>query len=176
MAVTQVGIPRNGNPLMNKALAGLYREAGMPWRSNVTQHPVQERARSWELSLDGQASIDMLSIEPGGCYLGISSAFREPIADFPGFVRACSVVWSHSPYDPRSADRFAAFVPVLYFLRDPRDALVSMAHFRYTEYSRRAHHVIGGDPADYLEHTVEDFAWYWVKHVMSFLAARQRLD
>jgi hypothetical protein len=168
-------VPRSGNSLLYKALAGLYRQAGVPWRSYVAGHSVQAQARSWQLSLAGQAEIDMVSIRPDGCYLGISSAFEEPIADFDGFVRSCLVVWSHSPYDPRAAERFGAFDPVLYIVRDPRDALVSMAHFHYTEYSRRAHHVVDGDPAHYLEHTVDDFAWYWVKHVASFLAAPRRL-
>jgi hypothetical protein len=175
MTVLQVGVPRSGNSLLYKALAGLHRQAGVPWRSYVAGHPVQQEARSWALSLDGQAQIDMISIRPAGCYLGISSAFQEPIADFDAFVRSCLVVWSHSPYDPRAADLFGAFDPVLYIVRDPRDALVSMAHFHYTEYSRQAHQVVDGNPASYLERTVEDFAWYWVKHVASFLAARRRL-
>ncbi|MFT4084094.1 MAG: sulfotransferase domain-containing protein [Nocardioides sp.] len=175
MTVLQAGVPRSGNSLLYKALSGLYREAGAPWRSYIAGHAIQQQAQSWELSLSGQAQIDMVSIEPLGCHLGISSGFRELIRDFPGFVESCSLVWTHSPYDPGAADKFATFDQVLYIVRDPRDALVSMAHFHYTDYSRKVHHVSQGDPDSYIERAAADFAWYWVKHVVSFLAARKRL-
>ncbi len=174
--VLEAGVPRSGNSWVYRILTSLYRAAGVPWRSYVENHPIHSEAKQWPLSLAGQADINMVSITPGGCQLGISYAFAEPITDFADFVRSCLVVWTHSPYDRRAASMFARFARVVYVIRDPRDVLVSMAHFRHTEYSRRFHpHAATRTPRAYIDQNADDLAWFWVRHVISYLAVQSSL-
>jgi hypothetical protein len=54
--------------------------------------------------------------------------------------------------------------------------LVSMAHFRHTEYSLRVHpHAATRCPEEYIEQNADDLAWYWAKHVISYLAMLREL-
>lgn len=174
--VLEAGVPRSGNSWIYQILTSLHHAANIPWRSYIENHPIHATAKNWPLSLAGQAGINMASITPEGCYLGISSAFQERIDDFAEFVRSCLIVWTHSAYDRRVAPAFGTFAHVVYVIRDPRDVLVSLAHFRHTEYSLKFHpHAATRTPQEYAEQNADDLAWYWVKHVVSYLAVRQAL-
>jgi aryl sulfotransferase len=175
--VLQAGVPRSGNSWLYRILLALYERAGVPWRSYIADHPIQEAAHTWELSLAGQAQINMVDITPDGCYLGVSTVFHERLDDYDDFVRRCLVVWTHSPFDPRASQAFERFGTVLYIVRDVRDVLLSMAHFRHTPYSERVHpRAASRNAAEYAELNADDLAWYWTKHVASYLAARSRLN
>jgi aryl sulfotransferase len=177
MAVLQIGVPRSGNSWLHRILVLLHDLAGVPARSFIACHPIHEEARGWPLSLAGQADIDMVDIEPHALYCGISTVFREEIADAGRYVDSCRIVWSHSPYVERMNDFYRRFSAVVYVLRDPRDVAVSLAQFRFTPYSRRFHSPTSAtSPQEYLDQHLSDLTWYWVRHVGRYLAVAHRLD
>jgi len=175
MAVLQIGVPRSGNSWLHRILVLLHDLAGVPDRSFIAAHPIHEEARGWPLSLAGQADIDMVDIEPHALFCGISTLFREEITDPGRYVDSCRIVWSHSPYVERMNDFYRRFSAILYILRDPRDVAVSLAHFRFTPYSRRFHSPTSATtPQEYLDQNLSNLTWYWVRHVGRHLGREVR--
>ena len=174
MAILQIGVGKSGNLWLYKILQELLHRSGQPLQSYIRQHPIQERARTWELSFAGQAEVDWITIKPRGCYCRISSLFREPITDFDSYVRQCSHVWTHSPVNRRSFQVLPKFEKIVYIIRDPRDVANSLARYAFTKHVQEhfpPHYE--KDPASFRALTLDGVLRNWVQHVGGYLRHRE---
>jgi aryl sulfotransferase len=174
-SVLHVSFVKSGSYFLWQAFDSLYRAAGCK-RSFVSAHPIQQLRGTWpEFSID-QFDIDQILVQDEACYWQIEMQHVEPIADVAAYVAACSHVWTHSFLSERSWEVYPAFGRVCYIVRDPRDALASMAHFVQTPFMRRYHPHAATSPADFVHAELETFLGNWVRHAGEHWRARRALD
>lgn len=173
--VLHISYVKSGSYLLWKILDGLYRRAGQK-RSFVQNHPIQrERSRFEDFSIE-QFDIDQMLIQNDGTYWEIEVQHLEPIRDLRAYLAACSHVWTHSFLCDRSWEVYPRFARRCYIVRDPRDALVSMAHFALTPYMRRYHPHPATTVGDFVAMELVRFLEDWVRHAGDHLRARAALD
>lgn len=173
MLLLQGGVAKSGNLWLYRVLDCVFRQAGWERRRFIQNHPIYAQAQTWELSHRDQADVDWLEIKPDGCWCRISSMFREPIADMDAYLRQCSHVWTHSPICARSFEVLPKFDRIVYIIRDPRDAAISMSHFVFTPHVQRRyppHHE--KSPEKFLTHALDGSLRDWVFHVGGYLRQR----
>jgi len=170
MAILQVGFPRSGNFWLHRVLDGLLREAGRETRSFVSGHPIHAEAQTWtDLGGPDRANMDVLDIAPAGCRFRIGRRFSEDVSDVGAYVRRASHVSTHSPWNAGSSAVLPLFERVVYVVRDPRDAVVSLANYNLTPYMRDAVQAPEAGPAEFVERRLERLTAAWTRHVAGYL-------
>jgi aryl sulfotransferase len=173
--VLHVSYVKSGSYFLWQAFDSLFRAANQK-RSFVQRHPIQRLRGLWpDFSID-QFDIDQILVQDEACYWQVEMQHVEPIDDLASHLAACSHVWTHSFLCERSWEVYPAFQRVCYVVRDPRDALVSMAHFVLTPFMRRYHPHAAATPADYVAAELDTFLGDWVRHAGDHWRARRALD
>lgn len=173
--VLHVSYVKSGSFLLWKAFDELFRAHGSK-RSFVQRHAIQKLRHSWpEFSIE-QFDIDQILVQDEGVHWQIEMQHLETIHDLDRYLAACSHVWTHSFLCERSWEVYPQFARVCYIVRDPRDALVSMAHFAQTPFMRRYHPHPASSPADYIGAELTTFLEDWVRHAGEHFRARRALD
>jgi len=177
MTILQAGVPKSGNYWLYSIIKNILASAGNEHRSYIQQHPIQERAKNWQLSFAGQSEMDFLTIEGGRCYCRLSGVFREEITDINDYIEQCSQVWTHSPLNPLSQSIIPKFDKIIYIIRDPRDVAISYSKFAFTEHKLKngAPHY-EQSPETYLGNRIEEMTRQWVQHVGGYLKYRNELN
>lgn len=174
--ILQAGIAKSGNFWLYRILQDIIHYAGLPQRSFIQQQPIYAIAQTWPLSTEEQAGVDVMDIEPHGCFYRISSVFRMPIDDLDAYIAQCSHVWTHSAFCAFSNEVLPKFDKVVYIIRDPRDVAISMSRFIFTDYMRRYNPHGERDPDTFLDKTLALRMKVWAEHVGGYLKARERLN
>lgn len=173
--VLHVSYVKSGSYLLWKAFDLLFRAAGEK-RSFVQAHPIQAMRDAWpEFSIE-QFDIDQVLVQDDGVHWQVETQHIETIDDLPAYLAACSHVWTHSFLCERSWEVYPRFPRVCYIVRDPRDALVSMAHFVLTPFMRRYHPHPARSAADYVATAGTGFLEDWCRHAGDHWRARRALD
>ncbi len=173
--VLHVSYVKSGSYFTWQAFDALFRAAGCK-RSFVQAHPIQRLRGTWpDFSID-QFDVDQILVQDDDVHWQIETQHVEPIRDLDGYLAQCSHVWTHSFLCERSWEVYPRFARVCYVVRDPRDALVSMAHFVTTPFMRRYHPHPAATPADYVHAELETFLADWCRHAGDHWRARRALD
>jgi aryl sulfotransferase len=169
MRVLQIGFPRSGNLWLYRILDGALARAGVERRRFVHDHPVRERALGWNPGGPDRADMDVIDIEPDGCHFRIADRFRERIDDLNAYVERTSHVCTHSPWcetTPRVLERFDR---VVYVVRDPRDAIVSLSRYAFSPVMRGQLRWHERTPGIVLARRHQRLARSWERHVGGYL-------
>lgn len=170
--IFQCGVAKSGNFWLYTAIQKLLDAAGVEQRSFIQNQPIYQQAKDWTLSFPEQASIDVLDITPQAYVTRISSRFEQEITDLDAYLAEATHVWSHSPYRAGLSDAvFKRVNCVIYIVRDPRDALLSMADFVFTPYMRQHFPTAHDDRDAYLAERIGIFPKQWAGHVKGYLEA-----
>ncbi len=175
MRILQAGRPKSGNYWLYKILQSVATYGGLEQHSFIQNHPIHKLAKNWPLSYKEQAGIDVLDIEPYQCFYRISSIFRMPIEDIDHYISQCSHVWSHSEFCDQCLVVLPKFDKIIYIIRDPRDAAVSMSRFAFTPYMLKYYPHNKTDPDTYLADGLNHKVRYWVQHVGGYLKYKDTL-
>lgn len=169
MKIIQIGEAKSGNFWLYKILQNIISRSGLDDRSYVKSQPIHAAARSWDLSYQDQADIDVLDIEARQYFYRISSIFRMPIENIDDYVGQTSHIWSHSAYCGGSKKVFDQLDKIIYLIRDPRDRAISAAKFRYTPYGLKFYSPAEPDPDTWLDNRFQRLINRWVNHVGGYL-------
>jgi aryl sulfotransferase len=173
--VLHVSYVKSGSYLLWQTLDALFRAAGCK-RSFVQRHPIQAQRTAWpEFSIE-QFDIDQVLVQDDGVHWQVETQHIERIRDLDDYLAQCSHVWTHSFLCERSWEVYPRFPRVCCIVRDPRDALVSMAHFVTTPFMRRYHPHPAATPADYVTAELDRFLEDWCRHTGDHWRARRALD
>ena len=156
MRVLQVGIDKSGNYWLWQILRLLMDEAKQPRQSWILSDPIHRVASTWTLSFPEATELDVVTWDtaPAPAYSGesydsqplrersyyycIIPMYRRRIQDVGAYVRSNTHLWTHAPWhDNLPAEFLGGIDKIVYIVRDPRDVLVSGAHFVDSEYCRR---------------------------------------
>ncbi|MCA8977202.1 MAG: sulfotransferase domain-containing protein [Planctomycetes bacterium] len=174
-AVLQISYVKSGSYFLWKTIDTLFRAHGSH-RSFVARHPIQRLRTAWpDFSIE-QFDIDQILIQEDGVHWTIEMQHLEPITDLPDYVAACSHVWTHSMLCERSWQVYPRFGRRCIIIRDPRDALISMAHFVQTPFMRRYHPHPAESAEEYVASELTPFLEDWCRHTEDHLRARRALD
>lgn len=175
LPVLHISYVKSGSYFLWQAFDLLCRAAGQK-RSFVQQHPVQAlRRQLTDFSIE-QFDIDQILVQDEATYWQVEMQHVEAIDDLDAYVAACSHVWTHSFLCERSWAVYPRFAKVCAIVRDPRDALVSMAHFVQTPFMRRYHPHDAQSPQDYVAMELTRFLEDWVRHTGDHWRARHALE
>jgi aryl sulfotransferase len=176
MTILQAGMAKSGNFWLYRILQNIIHHGGLPAGSFIQQQPVYAVAQTWKLSTEEQADVDVMDIEPHGCFYRISSIFRMPIEDLDAYIAQCSHVWTHSAFCAMSNTVLPKFAKVVYVIRDPRDVAISMSRFAFTDYMQKYNPPGETDRDAFLDRTLALRMKNWAEHVGGYLKAAQRLN
>lgn len=156
MRVLQAGVDKSGNYWLWRILRLLMDEAGIPRKSWILNDPIYQVSKTWELSFPEATELDVinwdtapaLAYEVGSYdtqplrersyYYCVIPMYRRRIQDLDEYVQANTHLWTHAPWhDHLPKDLLGGIDKVVYIIRDPRDVMVSGAHFIDNEYCRR---------------------------------------
>lgn len=172
--VLHVSYVKSGSYFLWQAFDGLFRAADRK-RSFVQGHAIQAMRDAWpDFSID-QFDIDQILVQDEAAYWQVEMQHVEPIRDLDDYLAQCSHVWTHSFLCERSWETYPRFPRVCLIVRDPRDALASMAHFVGTPFMRRYHPHPAQSPGDYVTLELERFLTDWVRHTGEHWRARKAL-
>lgn len=175
LPVLQISYVKSGSFFLWQTLEALLGAAGAR-RSFVREHPIQQHRKAWpEFSIE-QFDIDQILVQDDAVSWQIETQHVEPIDDIAGYCAATSHVWTHSPLCERSWEVYPRFGRRCYIVRDPRDALVSMAHFVQTPFMRRYHPHPAESPEEYVASELTPFLEQWCRHVDEHRRAAGALD
>jgi aryl sulfotransferase len=176
MNLLQISAPKSGSYWLYTILNQIMEKKGIAAGSFIQQQPIYKEAKSWKLSFEEQAGVDMMDIEEDGCYYRISAAFREPIPEIQAYVASCRQAWTHSTLCSTSFDALPLFDKRVYIIRDPRDRALSAARFAFTPYMQQYYPCPYASPEAYLENEYEKLLEQWVWHVGNYLRQQKQLD
>lgn len=172
--VLHISYIKSGSYFLWQTLDLLFRAHGSK-RSFVQSHPIQRlRGTSRDFSIE-QFDIDQMLIQDEAAYWQIEVQHLEAIRDLRAYLQACSHIWTHSFLCERSWEIYPRCGRVCYIVRDPRDALVSMAHFVQTPYMQRYHPHAARSPAEYVTLELTHFLEDWCRHAGEHWKAREAL-
>ncbi len=156
MRVLQAGIDKSGNYWLWRMIRLLMEEADIPRKSWIVNDPIYEVAKTWDHSFPQAAEVDVISWDkvPSSAYRAatpelqpfrersyyycVIPMYRRRIDDIDAYLDANTHLWTHAPWhDDLPADLLGRIDKCIYILRDPRDILVSAAHFVDTEFCRK---------------------------------------
>lgn len=156
MRVLQAGMDKSGNYWLWRILRLLMDEAKMPRESWIMNDPIYQVSKTWTLSFPEATELDVITwdVHPAIAYQGDSydtqplrdrayyyaviPMYRRRIQDLDAYVRANTHLWTHAPWhDDLPAELLGGIDKVVYILRDPRDVIVSGAHYIDSDYCRR---------------------------------------
>jgi aryl sulfotransferase len=173
--VLHVSYVKSGSYFLWRTFDTLFRAAGCK-RSFVQSHPIQQKRGSWpDFSIE-QFDIDQILVQDEATYWQVETQHVEAIRDLGAYLAACSHVWTHSFLCERSWEVYPRFPFVCCIVRDPRDALVSMAHFVQTPFMRRYHPHASRTPEEFVAAELDTFLGDWVRHAGDHWRARKALD
>ncbi len=174
--IIQNGIPKCGNLWLYNILQRLQAAAGVPKKSYILDHPVHPGLKQMDLDIDYIADIDVIDIKAKRSYVTVRQTFCEPILDLAAYAQRCSLVWSHSPWEPEmSPEVYRQFDKFVYIIRDPRDAMVSKSHFAFTPYRQAMFPHNFKDTSDWLNQRLDHVMRQWFQHVNDHLVHGQQL-
>lgn len=176
MLILQSGMAKSGNFWLYRILKNILDSAKLEQKSFIQSNPIYEVAKTWPLSFDEQAGIDVIDVTDHGCFYRISHIFRYPIEDIQTHLNQCRHVWTHSPMCSMSFQVFSYFDKIVYIVRDPRDVAISMAKFAFTPYSRRFIPHNEPDFETFLAKNLPGMTEYWVQHVGNHLLNKGQLN
>lgn len=169
MHLLQGGYPKSGNYWLYTILQAVFQQKGYRQQSFIHRHPIYPLAQSWQLSYPEQVNINMLDILYEGCFLRISSRYREKIEDISKYIKQNTHVWTHSDYCGERAEVFHLFSKKIYIIRDVRDVLLSMANFAFSKYMQAYYPCWQKSPEQFLETEVTKISRHWAAHVGQYL-------
>ena len=169
MKLIQIGMSKSGNFWFYQILQEILKAANIERKSFVQNQPIHKIAKDWPLSFQGQADIDVMTIEPRKIFWRISQIFRMPIEDLDDYVSKCSHVWVHSFHCEKTREVLSKFDKIIYIIRDPRDAAISMSRYAFTPYQKKFFDTAQTDPKDFLNTKFIDQINQWVRHVGDYL-------
>lgn len=156
MRVLQAGVDKSGNYWLYRIIRLLMDEADIPRKSWILQDPIYQIAKDWELSFPGANELDVITWDatPASAYANESVAaqplrdrsyyycvipmYRRRIEDLEAYVESNTHLWTHAPWhDDLPQQLLNKIDKAVYIIRDPRDVLVSGAHFVDSTYCRR---------------------------------------
>lgn len=176
MKILQVGAPKSGNFWTWKILQETLDKAGLPNETFVRSHAIHAVAKTWDLSHDEQANIDMFDITPQGCFWRISSVVRRLVEDVGNYVAKTNHVWTHSRWCERTDEVLSHFDRVVYVVRDPRDRLLSAARFAFTPYMKTYWPQDQPDSDSFIQNRFVEHLEEWRWHVYDYLRRRAEYD
>lgn len=165
MRLLQTGIPRSGNYWVYTIVQRLLQASGVEVSRWITRQDLS--GLEFQENFAGQRQVDALSLNPltGEYFWRVSSVYKQPIVDLDKYLRAVTHLWTHAPYTEALRPITRERSHRLYVLRDLRDVLVSMSHFR----GRKQ----GITPEAYLAAHLEADTRHWVDHVRSYEGASE---
>ena len=178
MKLLQLGLHKSGNFWLYNILNRAMKAAGQEWLRFGHLHPIYPLYRNWkDLSFPEQPDIDLVDVTERGYFYCIQAVFWERIDDLDDFVAKTSHGCTHSNWwDPWTPQLIRKFDKSIYILRDPRDALISFAHFQFMPYLQRySPTLLGRDQAEVLAGQMPRWPVEWVEHVAHHLLAREAL-
>lgn len=176
MTILQAGVPKSGNFWVYRIIEEIIDNSSLERRSWIQRHPIHEIAKTWDLSYEGQADIDVLKVEPNGVFYGIDTIFRYPIENLDDYIRHCSHVWTHSRFCGGSMAVLPKFDKLVYIIRDPRDVAVSMSRFAFTPYMMKYYPHNYETPEGFLQERLDRIVEKWVHHVAGYLKHKNDLN
>jgi aryl sulfotransferase len=175
MVILHAGVPRSGNLWLHRILQSIARHTGVEPRSFIRGHPNHERFRRLVRGFSDEADVDFLHIGPRHSSFWLSSVLNERIHDFDEYLRATSLVWTHSDFCDRSRVVLAKFDKVIYLIRDPRDQAVSLSRYAFTPGMRWSNPRYERSPDSLLANDLDGLLRSWVFHVAGYLKFRDEL-
>lgn len=171
--ILQNGVPRSGNLWLQYLLRHCLDEAGIAIRQNITADPVAGVLAKRDLGIADIASVDYITVDPIRCFYTVLDAYQWPIEDLGAYVDGSTYVCTHSPWNPASRDVYARFSHIVYLVRDPRDAALSMARFAVTPYNRLHWKHGFSEASAYLSAHFPSLIETWTRHVSGHLKHRE---
>ena len=171
--ILQNGVPRSGNLWLQYLLRHCLDKAGIAVRQNITADPVAEVLARRDLGITDIAAVDYIRVEPVRCFYTVLDAYQWPIEDLDAYVDGSTYVCTHSPWNMASRDVYARFSHIIYLVRDPRDAALSMARFAVTPYNRLHWKHGFSDASAYLTAHFPSLLETWARHVSGHLKHRE---
>lgn len=172
MHILQSGIRKCGNSWLYHILQQIIREAGIPYKSVIQNDPIYPLALDWNLSFEGQAGVDYLELSPNQAAYKIGGIYRMPIGDIDEYIANTTHVWTHSGWRDLAETVFPKFDKIVYIVRDPRDRLISLSHFMFSDYRQEftpQKAVEFKSAESYLERKFDYEMNWWKNHVTRFL-------
>lgn len=170
----QISQHRSGGFLTWTLIEKLQRAGGVSRRSYIQEHYFQQFRQKWTgLTID-HFDIDEMSIDDDGMYCDLDVLTRELILDPQSYVQACTHVWSDSAYHPRHPEVLPLFSSCVYIIRDPRDRLISLAEWQFTEYRKKYGWTNCKSPAEYIERNIISASNFWNNHFIEYYNLREK--
>ncbi len=171
MTVIQIGKAKSGNSWVYKIIRSILETKDDFQTPYIVEQPIYDEAKKWPLSLDWQAEVDVLDITDHGYYYRISSRFREKVEDIDHYLKNTSHIWTHSRYCDKTDDLFSKIGKKVYVCRDPRDVLISRAHFTQSDYMEKYYPNVKRylSAQDYINKMYEWQFFSWAYHVFPYL-------
>ena len=138
-------------------------------QSHIKQQPIHPIAKQWPDPLHRLADIDTIQFFLDSPFYIIDAAFRLPLLDFDRYIANTTHVWTHSPASQRVQDKILKFDKIVYIIRDPRDTLISQAHFLYAKHMSQFDGAVTKTPTQHISEQLHQATRKWVKHVASYL-------
>lgn len=194
MRVLQVGIDKSGNYWLWRILRLMMDEGRVERKSWILNDPIYQVSSTWDLSFPEATELDVITWDtvPAVAYEGDSwdtqplrdrsyyycviPMYRRRIQDLDEYVRANTHLWTHAPWhDNLPEELLGGIDKIVYIVRDPRDVLVSGAHYVDSPYCRREF----GIPRVPLEHRFRRLLKTcpeWAVHVAGWVAHAKKID
>lgn len=173
--ILQNGFPKSGNLWVHNIMTCMLDEAGIKRPSYIQNRPVYLALKQIDFDIDGLTDIDHIEILSKRCFAVVRQNYREAIEDLERYISSTTVVWSHSQWDPvMTPIVYSAFDKLIYIIRDPRDALVSMSHFAFSPYRLLYNPCDYDSPDRWREGQYKSFITNWARHVREHLANAKR--
>lgn len=177
MKIIHAGLPRAGNVWLHAILTEILslRKKNRNLKCYISQQPIYEIARNWDLGFKRQASIDWIDINRMDVRARISSIYKEPLTHWKKYLNKTSIVASHSYFSGMTRNVFKDFDIIYYLIRDPRDILISRSRYDLTLYMKKFYPQPYCNSRDYIENRLEELIGRWVFHVANYLYHEKNL-
>jgi aryl sulfotransferase len=169
--ILQAGLHKSGNLWIHETIKKALKLAGKNTTPFVTQHAKLNPNTSNE-SKNSLFGHDVIDIEDYKMYARISLSNQLPIDDLSTYISSSSLVWTHSLVTPLSQKVYSQFDKVIYIIRDPRDAAVSMAHFTQTDARKQQFK----NPDHYLQKKLAQNIRQWMRHVAEHIELSDKVN
>lgn len=173
MRVLQIGYPKSGNYWLWKILDSIFLEAGLERKSFIQTQPFYPVIQRWPFSFPEQGDIDCLDIRPRRCFYRVEPYLTAPVENLRDYLDQTTHVWTHSGFNPGSLEALPYFDKIVYLVRDPRDTVVSFAHFVHTPYAESTAPAKPPEVSEVLRRQLGRSVQAWVQHVGAYLCFKE---
>lgn len=173
--ILQAGLPKSGNLWVHETIKKALKLAGKDTLPFAAQHAKLIRGAGIE-SNSRLFGHDVIDVGDNVTYACLSRSKQLLIDDLDAYISTCSLVWTHSYVTPISHEVYGKFDKVIYIIRDPRDAAVSMAHFTQTEDRKRDFKTTFSDSDDYLRKKFDANIRNWMRHVAEHIELSEKIN